>query len=122
MLVPDRKGVCVSGECRVVLLSLFVSHSCPLLSRVPSVNESAVCVSHESSMCVCSRSRELDCLICAPNPSDVSAPDGVEIATCFRRVRLAEREDGFERIPPGEGRAAMCDNEEDVCRDEDCGS
>ena len=62
-------------------------------------------------------------MICAPNPSDVNAPDGVEIATRFLfRIRLAEREDGFERIPPGEGKAAMWLREVEVWRLEVLGS
>lgn len=71
-------------------------------------------------MFACSRNRELLCLICAPKPSEVKAPDGVPDRMCtdliFLRVREAEREPGFERIPPGEGRAAICEREEDVWR------
>jgi hypothetical protein len=124
VFIPDRRGVLVSGECNEVLLSLFDIHSCPLLSLVPSVNERAVCVSHPSSTFVCSRRREL-LLICAPKPSDVKTPDWVldRIWSLFlRRVREADREPGFERIPPGEGSAAMWEREDDVWRSEVEGS
>jgi hypothetical protein len=40
----------------------------------------------------------------------------------LRRVREADREPGLERMPPGEGRAAMWEREEDVWRSEVDGS
>jgi hypothetical protein len=69
-------------------------------------------------MFVRSRNRELLCLRWAPKPSEVRAPGGVSDRICtdlfLRLVREADREPGFESIPPGEGRAAMWEREEDV--------
>lgn len=110
--------------------SRLANHDCPLLSRNPSVNDRAVCVSQSGSACSCDKAT-WDLLFCLVAGLELSVADsGVNFCTipsfsgiCILTLLLIfrflldarDRTGELVRMPLGEGNPEICEREVELC-------